>query len=99
MGRAKEFLLELYTVAGTINSINQHYFDGQQVLFPRTASQLGRVINFMERLVGRYNRDHAERLELGTLIPNEANSDGTTSPLAIDIQALKKVAKEASLVR
>jgi hypothetical protein len=54
---ACEFLLELYTLRRVIQSVNQLYYEGQQVLFPQVAQGFEELVGYIERLVGLYNPD------------------------------------------
>ena len=57
--QAEAFLIELYTLRGAINSINQRYFDGHQTMFPNMVKWFDRVVACVERLIGGFNGDIA----------------------------------------
>ena len=57
--QAEEFLTELYTLRGAMNSINQCYFDGHQTMLPNLAQWFDQLVACVERFVGGFNGDIA----------------------------------------
>ena len=85
---APEFLIELYTLQRVINSVNQLYYDGQQVLFPQMAQSFAELVGYIERLVDLYNRDLAEGLDrLMALLPVR-DSKQSIEPFSLDVSTL-----------
>ncbi len=85
---ANEFLTELYTLRRVFNSVNQLYYEGQQVLFPQVAQSFEELVGYIERLVGLYNGDLAEGLDcLMTLLP-KVHSQKSVEPFRLDVSTL-----------
>ncbi|MFQ6029982.1 MAG: hypothetical protein ACE5Q6_21115, partial [Dehalococcoidia bacterium] len=88
---AQGFLLELYTLRQVIDSINQRYFEGQQVLFPKVAEGFVELVDHTERLVELYNENLAEGLDrLATMLP-EGEPGESNEPFSLDAEGLEKL--------
>ncbi len=82
------FLREIYTLRGSIASINQRYFEGQDVLFPAVVEGLDQLLALVEKSVGIYNDSLArdiERLERPLVETGDGQDE---SPLTIDLAAV-----------
>ncbi|MFQ6028096.1 MAG: hypothetical protein ACE5Q6_11440 [Dehalococcoidia bacterium] len=91
-----DFLLELYTLRQVIDSIDQRYFDGQQVLFPKTAESFDELVDHTERLVDLYNENLLEELDrLATVMP-EGESGKLNKPCSLGLSSLEKLAGRAT---
>ena len=92
---AQGFLPEIYAVRGAIDSINQRYFDGQQILFPAVAEGFDDLVASVEKTVDIYNDALAEDTErLGRLL-SEIGDRQDESPLTIDRTGLVEAVREA----
>ena len=92
---AQGFLPEIYAVRGAIDSINQRYFDGQQILFPAVAEGFDDLVASVEKTVDIYNDALAADTErLGRLL-SEIGDRQDESPLTIDRTGLVEAVREA----
>ena len=82
------FLPEVYTLRGSIWSINQRYFDGQQTLFPTVVEGFDQLLAFMAKLVDIYNEALAEEIERLEKLLSEMGDGQDASPLTIDLAGL-----------
>ena len=90
-GLALGFLPEIYALRGAIDSINQRYFDGQQILFSDSEEGLDQLLALVEKTVDIYNDALAGDIE--RLEKLSEGQDG--SPLMIDRARLVEAAREA----
>ncbi len=58
-----QLLAELYLFRQAVASICRRYFDGQEILFPETAEQLGQVVDGLEEMVAMFNQEFADQSE------------------------------------
>ncbi|MFQ6028924.1 MAG: hypothetical protein ACE5Q6_15685 [Dehalococcoidia bacterium] len=91
---ARDFLLELYTLRQIIDSINQRYYEGQQVPFPKVAEGLDELVHHTERLVGLYNRNLAEGLDHLAIMLPEGDRKNSEEPFRLEMEVLQKLASK-----
>jgi len=82
---ALRFLPEIYTLRDSIASINQRYFEGQEVLFPAEGEGFDQLLALMEKLVGNYNEDLADSIERVEKLLGETRDYDRPSRLTIDL--------------
>jgi len=83
-GLAMCYLPEISTLRRAIDSINQRYFDGQQILFPAVAEGFDQLLALAEKTVDIYNDALAGDIErLERLLGGQDES-----PLTIDLAGL-----------
>ena len=94
---AEEFFVELYTFQDAVASINQHYFDGHQMLFPNLVKNLAHIIDETEKLVGRFNDTFANGTEQRGRMDLEVIRRGTGTGTAQQTAYLVDMAKAEAL--
>ena len=82
------FLLEIHTLRGAINLINQRYFDGHEALFPEVNEGFDQLLNLVEKLIDIYNEALAEDIERSERLLIEPGEGQDQSPLTIDLAGL-----------
>ena len=82
------FLPEIYVLRGAIDSINQRYWESQDVLFPSDAEGLNQLVALMEKSVSNYNEELAGSTERVEKILGETRDGHQPSRLTIDMAAL-----------
>ncbi|MFQ6027185.1 MAG: hypothetical protein ACE5Q6_06815 [Dehalococcoidia bacterium] len=93
---ARDFLLELYTLRQVIDSINQRYFEGHQVLFTKVAQGFKELVDHTERLVDLYSSNLSEELDrLATLLP-EGDSEKSEESFHIDLPTLEELSGKST---
>ena len=78
-----------------IDSINQRYFDGQQVLFPACIEGFNQLLELVEKTVDIYNDSVAEDIERLEKLLNETEDGESKSQLTIDRTGLVEAVREA----
>ncbi len=91
---AHEFLIELYTLRRVINSVNQLYYEGQQVLFPQVSLGFEELVGYIERLVNLYNRDLGEGLDNLMALLREGDSQKSDEPFSLDVSTLERLTEK-----
>ena len=87
-GLALGFLPEIYALHGAIDSINNRYSDGHQILFPAVAEGFDQLLELVEKTVGIYNDALAGDIERLAKLLNETGDGQDQSPLTIDLAGL-----------
>jgi len=95
-GLAIGFLPEIYTLRRAIDSINQRYTEGQQLLFPAVAEGFDQLLELMAKTVGIYNDALAEDIERLETLLNETGDGQDEPPLTIDLAGLTENAQLAA---
>ena len=86
--------MELYSLRRVIDTVNQRYFEGQQVLFPKAAEGFDELIDHIDKSADLYNRNLAEGLDrLATRVP-EGGSQNTDEPFCLGLSTLGKLVAE-----
>ena len=85
---ALRFLPEIYTLRKAISSINQRYFDGQDVLFPAESEGFDQLVALVEKLIANYNEDLAGSLERVEKLLDDAGDGHRESSLMIHLSGL-----------
>ena len=84
-GLALGFIPEIYSLRRAIDSINQRYFDGQEVLFPGVAEGFDQLLALVEKTAGIYNDALAGDIERLEMLLIEAGDRHEESPLTVDL--------------
>jgi hypothetical protein len=92
--RAGELLSRLYTLGESISSISQRYFEGNEILFPQQAEELGVLVRETERIVGVFHETLASDLEQHQRLWAKGRSEATATPshtgISKDCEALDR---------
>ena len=94
-GLALGFLPEIYALRRAVDSINQRYFDSQQILFPAVAEGFDDLVTLVEKTVDIYNDQMAEDMERLERLLSETGDGQDESPLTIDRTGLVEAVREA----
>ena len=82
------FLTEIYTLRGSIELINDRYFDGQQALFPAVAENFADLLALAENTVDIFNESLAGDIECLERLLIETGDGQDESSLTIDLAGL-----------
>ena len=93
---AEGFLREVYLLSQAIESINQHYYDGLQSMFPELAQDLDHLVSSVEEVVGIYNRGIAEDLEFLDRLLKEPDSEEPKAPITMDLASLTQQSRKSN---
>ena len=83
------------SLRGAIDSINQRYFDGQQILFSDSEEGLDQLLALVEKTVDIYNDALADDMERLERLLYETGDGQDESPLSIDQTGLFEAVREA----
>ena len=81
---------------GSIASINQRCFEGQEVLFPAVVEGFDQLQALVEKLVGNYNEDFADSIEGAEELLEETKNGQQPSRSTIDFAGLIENAQGAA---
>ena len=84
----------MYILRVTFASINQRYFEGQQVLFPKTAEGFDELVAYIEKLVDLYNGTLAEGLDHFAALVPEGDSQKSDESFCLNPSTLDKLTEK-----